>query len=178
MKLNREILWQYQMDSIRVLLIIIIYILDCRATVIHVYRDFLFLHSGKFDNTQGIIVEKVNICALISSASSGKQRVRQRPNNTDANGVTGQDELQKMVGQYITVSRGQWAGYRGMLQNVAPKTVTVQLTAKNLTVKVLREDVLQGEPQHNQNAVQAGKTPHYAPHHVQKSWGEETDAQK
>ena len=64
------------MDSIRVLLIIIIYILDCRATVIHVYRDFLFLHSGKFDNTQGIIVEKVNICALISSASSGKQKVR------------------------------------------------------------------------------------------------------
>jgi hypothetical protein len=49
---------------------------DCRATVIHVYRDFLFLHSGKFDHTQGIIVEKVNICALISSVSSGKANAR------------------------------------------------------------------------------------------------------
>lgn len=38
------------MDFIKVFIFIFIF-LDNKATVLHVYRDYLFLFNGKFDNT-------------------------------------------------------------------------------------------------------------------------------
>lgn len=135
--------------------------------MIHVYRDILYIHSGKFDHTQGIIVEKVNNCALISSVSAGTKEY-QRPNRMSSD-TTG--PVEDIVGKYFTIASGRWSGYRGMVVSLQPKTVTVQLTAKNLTVKVLKEELQRGFSSVHQHQ-QAGMTPHYATQ--ERSWGDDS----
>lgn len=50
MILDNKILWSFLMAFIKVNTNYY-YHLDNKATVLHVYRDYLFLFNGKFDNT-------------------------------------------------------------------------------------------------------------------------------
>ncbi|CAK78021.1 unnamed protein product (macronuclear) [Paramecium tetraurelia] len=131
-----------------------------KATVLHVYRDYLFLFNGKFDNTQGVIIEKANNCGLVSSSKKpdpGANTISQMPN----------EDWKNLRGQMVTIRKGQWQSYRGMVQEVTSRVATIQLSAKNLVVKVPLECI---KSESSNSHLQVGKTPQHHPGMSTRVW--------
>ncbi|CAD8163823.1 unnamed protein product [Paramecium octaurelia] len=132
-----------------------------KATVLHVYRDYLFLFNGKFDNTQGVIIEKANNCGLVSSSQKTVPgfgtTTSQMPN----------EDWKNLRGQMVTIRKGQWQSYRGMVQEVTSRVATIQLSAKNMVVKVPLECI---KSESSNSHLQVGKTPIHPPGMSTRVW--------
>ncbi|CAD8066100.1 unnamed protein product [Paramecium primaurelia] len=132
-----------------------------KATVLHVYRDYLFLFNGKFDNTQGVIIEKANNCGLVSSSKKAEPVV------VNTQSQISNEDWKNLRGQMVTIRKGQWQSYRGMVQEVTSRVATIQLSAKNLVVKVPLEFI---KSETSNSHLQIGKTPQHHPGMSTRVW--------
>ncbi|CAD8159339.1 unnamed protein product [Paramecium pentaurelia] len=132
-----------------------------KATVLHVYRDYLFLFNGKFDNTQGVIIEKANNCGLVSSSK------KPEPVVVNTQSQIPNEDWKNLRGQMVTIRKGQWQSYRGMVQEVTSRVATIQLSAKNLVVKVPLECI---KSESSNSHLQVGKTPQHHPGMSTRVW--------
>lgn len=93
-----------------------------KGTILHLYRDIVFLHNKQMTDTLGVFIEKARSVELV-----GYEMMRQG----DANSYGAMKKKEEMMGKMIQIVRGEYKGQHGLVKNVTETEVRVLLSSKS-----------------------------------------------
>ena len=112
------------------------------ATIKHIHKAQLFLHSQQKVDNGGIFIARARTCSLLAGTRAGGNKAqaatsvkfggRRRP-------TAGDDS---MMTKTVRVQQGQWKGYVGIVVNATDTHVMVELHSRLKKVNVLRNKVI------------------------------------
>ncbi|OQR90491.1 transcription elongation factor SPT5, partial [Thraustotheca clavata] len=131
------------------------------GTIKHIYRSYVFLHNNRVANNAGIFLvrnkqieiagEKVKSYAMggtgVSTAGRGDFGGRGgRGGRGDFGGRGGRGggrggAFSDLVGKTVTIKRGQWKGYIGMVIDESEATVKVEIHSKAKCVDIEKKNI-------------------------------------
>ena len=138
-----------------------------QATVLHVYRSFVFLQSKEVAENDGVFVARNSNIALINKKTSANAFARPfaRPYNRR------KDDLNAKT---VTITSGPMKGYLGIVKDTTETTARVELHTNNriITIDKAKLNILDGSqsrPNYDnqssrysyEEALQSAKTPGY-----------------
>ena len=107
------------------------------ATIKHIHRAQLFLHSQMRTENAGIFIARARSCSLLAGT-------RGKTVETGLRAGAGKRPVQKeggMMGKSVKITGGQWKGYLGMVSNETDDSVQVELHSRPKKVYVKKERV-------------------------------------
>ena len=109
-----------------------------KGVIKNVYNDYIFLENYDFTRTNGIFCDRKENLELLGSEllidNGDKANHRRIPN-----------KIKDLIGKTVHVSTGPWKGYNGILITGSDKNVTLELIAKQKTIQVPFDYILEGD---------------------------------
>ena len=128
-----------------------------QGVILHIHRSYLFLHNREQTENSGIFVARATNVATVAAkggrvtqaASRGLDLSRMNPALQRNVGASGNGVMpppksygrDKAIGQTVTISRGGFKGYLGIVKDTTDTTARVELHTKSQTITV-RKDML------------------------------------
>eukprot|EP01015_Nassula_variabilis_P010296 TRINITY_DN1821_c0_g1_i8.p1 TRINITY_DN1821_c0_g1~~TRINITY_DN1821_c0_g1_i8.p1 ORF type:complete len:513 (+),score=115.55 TRINITY_DN1821_c0_g1_i8:66-1604(+) len=141
-----------------------------KGVVVHVYRDILFLRNQEAMHTGGVLVEKASNCLLITTVALNNTNLVSRFEKMSQNfgdtggsqqGAKGQtvDKNHEFIGKEVSIVRGGWKGYKGVVKDINDKVARVELYSKFKTLSIPRQDIRLASDTTDYTFSNGGKTP-------------------
>eukprot|EP00743_Colponemidia_sp_Colp-15_P002010 GILK01002184.1.p1 GENE.GILK01002184.1~~GILK01002184.1.p1 ORF type:complete len:703 (+),score=101.51 GILK01002184.1:3-2111(+) len=170
-----------------------------QGTIKHLHRAFVFIHSPQFmSETGGHLVVRARHCLLMGAKKENTPFMANRPMGMGMGGRGGSADggrggfrqpmgrgrgqrKDDLVGSTVTVTKGPWKGYLGIVIDTTDKAARIELHSKHKVINIDRSSLvivsgkagvsapsrgfepIQGVPQTPSWAP--GKTPMRTPHH-------------
>ena len=109
------------------------------ATIKHIHKAQLFLHSQQKVAHGGIFVARARACSLLAGT---RQRGEKQSASTNVKfGGKKQRSDDKKMNKTVRIQKGQWKGYVGIVINATETHVMVELHSRLKKVNILQQNV-------------------------------------
>ncbi|ORX44147.1 transcription elongation factor Spt5 [Piromyces finnis] len=146
-----------------------------KAVILHVYRGLAFLYSREYPENEGVFYEKTDNILLVNGknmkdddgfskpfGSYSRKNFQNRNNNNNnrrnnIRGRGGRRGRDNLLGRTVTLTKGPFKGYLGIVKDCSGDMVRVELHTNSKVITAPRDEVHeQGENYSNQNYSHGG----------------------
>ena len=138
-----------------------------KGTIIHIYKNIVFLYNPEQATNNGIFVEKTrNLTILGAELLKGNNEVNKERRNRPKAGNSRYDELYRKL---VRITAGQYKGYQGIVVDMDKNSAKVELSSKAKIINIQRKDIEDASKKVSLRDNQApisdagSKTPAYLP---------------